>query len=121
MKQFVLAIDFDGTIVDDGYPNIGELKLDAKYYINKLFGEGHWIIINTCRSGKFENDVIEFLNNNDIKFHEINRNLQHRIELYKRDCRKIGADIYIDDRNIECNGIIWKDIYRIISNKSMEK
>jgi hypothetical protein len=33
-----------------------------------------------------------------LVFDEVNRNLRERIRTYKRDSRKISADIYIDDR-----------------------
>ena len=50
--KLVIAIDFDGTIVEEGYPNIGAMRKGAYKYIRKLVNEGHFIIINTCRSGE---------------------------------------------------------------------
>ena len=48
----IYAIDFDGTIVEDAFPDIGALKEDAKSFINKV---SHNIIsrTNTCRNGCF--------------------------------------------------------------------
>ena len=33
-------------------------------------------------------------------FDAVNENLPERIALYNNDCRKIGADYYIDDKNL---------------------
>jgi hydroxymethylpyrimidine pyrophosphatase-like HAD family hydrolase len=108
----IIAIDFDDTIVYNGYPGIGELKPNAKKIINKLYNEGYIIIIWTCRENEKEKDVINFLNKNNIKYHFINENVKEIKEKYG-DTRKVNADIYIDDRNIL--GIpSWDEIYKII-------
>ena len=111
----IIVIDFDGTIVENKYPEIGKLRKDAKKIINKLYDENHYIIINTCRAVIYESEAYNFLIKNGIKFHYINCNLPHLIEKYGQDCRKISGDIYIDDKSIL--GIpSWKKIYKIINN-----
>jgi uncharacterized HAD superfamily protein len=117
MKKLILSIDFDGTICDLAYPEIGELKKDARKYITKLYEDGHYIIINTCRSGKFEGYAEEFLNNNVIPYNFINCNLPHMIEEYSGDCRKISADIYIDDKCLMGLPETWEEIYNLIQLK----
>lgn len=114
--KLVIAIDFDGTIVEHEYPEIGELKYEAKDVINKLYEEGHSIIIWTCRSnanGHDFNDMIDFLIDNDIMYTEANEN----DEVVSYGCYpKIYADIYIDDRNlfhIDDWNIIYNEIKRI--------
>lgn len=110
-----ISIDFDGTIVTHMYPEIGLLLPYAKEIINTLYEEGHTIIINTCRAGKFEGDAEAFLIENEINFHWINCNTPEKITEFKQDCRKISADIYIDDKNL--GGIpSWPDIYNIIKS-----
>jgi guanylate kinase len=101
MKKLRIAIDVDGTLISENYPFLGVLRNRAKYYINKWHDLGHMIIINTCRSGLAEADVIKFLNENDIYFDLINENDPKLIDFYGMDCRKISADIHIDDRNSE--------------------
>ena len=113
MKKLTLAIDFDGTIVEIDYPKIGALIDDAKYYINKLYDDGHAIVINSCRAGKEEQDMKKFLILNDIKFHYINENTHAIIMEYGKDCRKMSADIYIDDKQLTpLPG--WDMIYSIV-------
>ena len=87
----IIVIDFDGTIVEMGYPNIGELKPNARKVINRLYDEGHEIIINTCRAGTYEGDLYRFLYKEDIKYHYINSNLPRLIEEFGQDCRKISG------------------------------
>lgn len=120
MKKFILAIDFDGTIATDSFPEVGKLRKDADVIIRKLHQDGHEIIINTCRTGKYEGLAEYFLKKNDIPYHFINSNLPRVIDFYKQDCRKISADYYIDNRNI--GGLpSWKEIYKIIKKDSLGK
>jgi uncharacterized HAD superfamily protein len=110
-----IVIDFDGTIVEDAYPNIGELKKDAKAVIRKLFAKGHSIVINTCRQGYYEGKVEEFLVIKNIPFNYINCNLPSDIEKFGCDCRKISGDVYIDDKQV--GGLpSWNEIYEYILN-----
>lgn len=110
----IFAIDFDGTIVEANYPSIGELKPNAKKIINQLFDEGHEIIINTCRAGIFEGDAYKFLTDNGIRYTFVNSNLPHLIEEFKQDCRKISADVYIDDKQLGGIPDDWDEIYELI-------
>lgn len=107
----IIAIDFDGTIVEHKFPEIGKLRKDAKEVINQLYNEGHYIIIWTCRYEGFAVEQMElFLAANDIKYHCINQN---HPELLFSPKPKIYADIYIDDRQV--GGLpSWKEIYNII-------
>lgn len=115
MKKLILAIDFDGTIATDSFPEVGTLREDADVIIRKLYEDGHDIIINTCRTGKYEGLAEYFLVDNNIPYHFINSNLPRVIDTYKQDCRKISADFYIDNRNI-CGLPSWKEIYNIVSS-----
>lgn len=119
-KKFILAIDFDGTIATASFPEVGTLREGAYEIINQLYKEGHKIIINTCRSGKYEGMAEDFLKENDIPYHFINTNLPELITEYGNDCRKISADFYIDDKCLM--GLpSWGEIYSIIYFKSLEK
>lgn len=99
-EKLIISIDFDNTIVEPLYPEIGVLKPDCKRIINKWYDLGHKIIINTCRAGKYHGDAEKFLIQNGISFNFINCNMPELINFYKADTRKISADVYIDDRNL---------------------
>jgi len=113
--RLIIAIDFDNTIVEPLYPEIGVLKANCKRIINKWYNLGHAIIINTCRAGKFHGDCEKFLIQNGISFNFINCNMPELINFYKADTRKISADVYIDDRNL--GGLPdWLEIEKIMDS-----
>lgn len=113
----IIAIDFDGTIVESAFPGIGKIKKDASKYINLLYKEGYIILINTCRTGSYEGDVENFLQRCKIKYHYINCNLPSQIEFFGQDCRKLSADLYIDDKCLMGLPETWEEIYKIIKEK----
>jgi hypothetical protein len=107
-KELIIAVDFDGTIVEHDFPHIGKLMPDAKNVINKLHNDGHKIIVWTCRNNTEPRypdwidapvrSVMKFLEKSGIHFDCINEN--HPDMGFWLDSRKVFADIYIDDRNI---------------------
>ena len=114
----IIAIDFDGTIVEHDFPEIGKLKPHAKEIINRLFEQGHKIIIWTCRSTqihKTPNSTIfavkDFLLTNGIRFHTINNNYAG---LGFQPSPKVYADLYIDDRQLGGIPDDWRQIYDMI-------
>lgn len=96
----IIAIDFDGTIVEDCFPKIGNLKPGAKDAINDMNEAGHTIIIWTCRSGINLLNAIEFLAKEGIGYHHINQSCPENVKLYGCDTRKVYADIYVDDKGL---------------------
>ena len=97
----LLAIDYDGIIVAEGHwPDPGEPIPGAVDAINRLHNAGYCIIINTCRVGKAEQAMKTTLAKLGLKFCRINDNCPERIKRYETDCRKISADVYIDDRSL---------------------
>lgn len=96
----IVAIDFDGTIVENQFPKIGELMPGAVEYIRKLHEDGHKIIIWTCRSGDNLLDAGTFLKLEGIPFHELNDNLADNVQLYGNNSRKVYAHCYVDDKNV---------------------
>ncbi len=112
----ILAIDFDLTICMSHYPALGKEREDAGLYIRQLVQDGYGIVINTCREGLAVADAIHWLEHHKIPYHFINCNFPHIIQEYSADCRKISADLYIDDKCL--TGLPpWNEIYRLIKNK----
>ena len=115
----VIAIDFDGTVVEHDFPNIGEIKPHAKEVINKLYDQGHQIVFWTCRSNactdgrKDLDEMREWLKENNIKYHKINENS----EVVTYGCKpKIYYDILIDDRSLIFTED-WELTYRLVQDK----
>lgn len=113
-NPIIIAVDFDGTIVEDGYPKIGEPKIFAFDTLRKLQSEGHRLILWTYRSGKRLDEAVAFCKENNLEFYAVNKNFPE--EVYdEKYSRKIHADLFIDDRNV--GGFLgWTAIYKLIFN-----
>jgi len=115
----IIAIDFDGTICGGKYPAIDGLQPYAKDMINRLYAEGHYIIIWTCRSGIELESAVNFLLEKGVKFHRINDHNPATVQQYGNNSRKVYAHLYIDDKQV--GGLpSWTDIYEYIDHKEKE-
>jgi len=107
-----IAVDFDGTIVDHQYPEIGKEKLFAFQTLKELEKKGARLILWTFRTGKELDDAVEFCHKNGIEFYAVNKNYPEEI-FDNSVSRKIDADIYIDDRNL--GGFPgWSDVWQML-------
>jgi len=113
-NHLIIAVDFDGTIVEDAYPLIGKPLLFAFETLKKLQENGHSLILWTYRSGTRLDEAVAFCKKNGIHFYAINRSFPE--EEFNNDVsRKILADVFIDDRNI--GGFLgWGEIYQKLIN-----
>ncbi|WP_299337308.1 BT0820 family HAD-type phosphatase [uncultured Psychroserpens sp.] len=114
--KLVIAIDFDGTIVEDAFPKVGKPRIFAFETMKRLQQDGHRLILWTYRSGSKLDEAVAFCKENGITFYAVNQSFPE--EKYDNSVsRKIYADIYIDDRNI--GGILgWGEVYQLITNES---
>lgn len=96
----IIAIDFDGTICHGKFPSIDGQQPDARDVINKLHADGHYLIIWTCRTRDYLTEAINWLLDQDIKFHRINAGNPENIAKYGNEGKKIYAHVYIDDKNL---------------------
>src|SRR5690606_6417904 len=114
--KLIIAIDFDGTIVDDAYPKIGKTRLFAFETLKRLQDDGHRLILWTYRSGLRLEEAVKFCEANGIQFYAVNKSFPEEQFDYTKS-RKIYADLYIDDRNI--GGILgWGEVYQMITNET---
>lgn len=110
----VIAIDFDGTLVDHEYPRIGKEKLFAFETLKQLQNEDHRLILWTIRTGKELDEAVEYCKNKGITFYAINKNYPEETFDEYRVSRKVNADIFIDDRNV--GGFPgWSKIYQMLN------
>jgi len=114
----IIAVDFDGTIVENAYPKIGKPITFAFGTLKKLQSEGHRLILWTYRDGKRLQEAVDFCSKNGIEFYAVNKSYPE--EIYdNKISRKINADIFIDDRNV--GGLLsWTEIYVQILNQQPE-
>lgn len=95
----IIAIDFDGTIVEHEYPKIGKEMLFAFSTIKALQKKGHKLILWTFRDGEKLEDAVEYCRQNGVEFYAVNKSYPEE-EYDLSISRKINADLFIDDRNI---------------------
>ncbi len=108
----VLAIDFDGTIVEHKYPEIGKEMLFAFATLKALQQKGHKLILWTIRTGALLEEAVDYCKKNGIEFYAVNKNYPEE-ELDAKTSRKLNADIFIDDRMI--GGFIgWSEVWNAL-------
>ena len=112
----IIAVDFDGTIVEHRYPAIGAEIPFAIETLKKLVQEQHRLILWTVRKGKLLEEAVEFCRKRGLEFYAVNRNYPEETEEQAdKGSRKLKADIWIDDRNV--GGLPeWGIIYQLIHN-----
>ncbi|MFW6257776.1 MAG: BT0820 family HAD-type phosphatase [Prolixibacteraceae bacterium] len=111
--HMIIAVDFDGTIVEHRYPEIGKEKLFAFETLKKLQQQGHLLILWTIRTGKELDEAVAFCLKNGVEFYAVNKNYPEE-EFDEGTSRKVNAELYIDDRNI--GGFPgWGEIYQMLS------
>ncbi len=117
-----IATDFDGTIVENKYPEIGAERPFATETLRMLINDRHKLILWTVREGKTLDDAVEWCRQRGVEFYAVNKDFpEEDVEKNRHFSRKIKADCFIDDRGI--GGLpSWGHIYQIISSgKSFEE
>ena len=92
--NLIIAVDFDGTVVEHDFPRIGRPVPYAQTVLNRLQWEGCKIILWTCRSEKYLDDAVKYMEEIGIKLYGVNENPDSTWNTSP----KINADIYIDDK-----------------------
>ena len=119
----IIAVDFDGTIVEHRYPAIGKERPGAIDTLKQLVKEGNRLILWTVREGDLLQEAVDFCRSRGLEFYAVNSNVPQN-ELFlpsaKSVAGKVSADIYIDDRNI--GGLPdWETIYDLINGIREER
>lgn len=110
----IYAVDFDGTLCKDIFPDIGEPNETLIEYLIKCKKNGDKIILWTNRVGEHLERAIKWCTERGLVFDAVNDNIPEVMEKYKDilkgqpASRKITADVFIDDA--ACNsGLPFKD------------
>lgn len=113
----IIAVDFDGTIVEHRYPAIGKERPFAIETLKKLSQDGHRLILWTVREGRLLEEAVAFCHERGVEFYAVNRDYpEEEKEHNKHYSRKLKADVWIDDRNV--GGLPdWGTIYEMITYK----
>lgn len=93
-----IAIDFDGTIVEHKYPAIGKPIPFAIETLLKLQKDNHKLILWTVREGALLQEAVDYCAERGLHFYAVNENYVG--ENRATAARKLGVDMFIDDRNL---------------------
>lgn len=113
----IIAIDFDGTIVEHRYPAIGKEIPFAIETLKKLQQDRHKLILWTVREGELLEEAVAYCRERGLEFYAINRDYpEEEKEQNRHFSRKLKADLFIDDRNL--GGLPdWGTIYEMVKHK----
>ena len=113
----IIAVDFDGTIVEHKYPAIGREIPFAIETLKKLQAERHKLILWSVREGRLLDEAVQFCRERGLEFYAINRDYPEEEKGQNSHySRKLKADLFIDDRNL--GGLPdWGTIYEMVSRK----
>lgn len=128
----IIAVDFDGVLCEDRFPEIGPPRYDMISSIRELIDMGNEVVLWTTRNGDELKAAVDWCTDRGLHFCNVNgpapSNAEQYKDVYPTESRKIYADVYIDDHNVECvssgnRGVI--DMLRHVNNmkgrKSWEK
>lgn len=111
----IIAVDFDGTIVEHKYPEIGDEVPFATDTLKALIADHHKLILWSVREGKLLDDAVEWCRKRGVEFYAVNRDYpeENGKDSNNHYSRKLKADMFIDDRNV--GGLPeWGLIYQMV-------
>ncbi len=99
MDSKIIAVDFDGTLCENKWPEIGEPIQNVIEYVLEEKKKGAKLILWTNRVDERLEEAVRWCKEKGILFDAVNDNLTEVVESFGSNCRKIFANEYIDDRN----------------------
>lgn len=94
----VYAVDFDGTLCEDAFPEIGAPRFAVIEFVKAARAAGDKVILWTCRVNDRLEAALAWCAEQGLVFDAVNDNLPALVEKYNSNCRKVCADVYIDDK-----------------------
>lgn len=113
----IIAIDFDGTIVENRYPEIGHERPFAIDTLKMLQQDRHQLVLWTCREGQLLEDALQWCRERGVEFYAANRDYpEETTDNNPYFSRKLKVDLFLDDRNL--GGLPdWGTIYKMINQR----
>jgi hydroxymethylpyrimidine pyrophosphatase-like HAD family hydrolase len=97
----IIAVDFDGCIVENKWPLVGDPILPTVEALKKEKQNGSRIILWTCRGGSMLHDALDACKGLGIELDAVNENLPEIVAAFDSESRKVFADEYWDDRAVK--------------------
>lgn len=97
----IIAVDFDGILCDNEFPEIGAPHYEMITAVRRLMDEGHEVILWTSRADQRLVEAVRWCDDYGLHFCAINDNAPSNKEKYAKahpqGTRKVYADMYIED------------------------
>lgn len=108
----IIAVDFDGTLCENKYPEIGAPNRSLINILKTLQGLNQvYVVLWTCRTGDKLQEAVEWCESHGLLFDAVNENLPHIVEQFGGDTRKVFADLYIEDKCFNAGYEVVYDTY----------
>ena len=98
-RPMIYAVDFDGTLCENRWPEIGEANLPLIRYLISRQAAGDKLILYTMREGEKLEQAVTWCKSHGLEFDALNDNLPELQRFYGNNPRKVFANYYIDDHN----------------------
>ena len=106
----VIAIDFDGTLFEECWPDIGNPIWPVINAAKQEQHDGAELILWTTREDERLQEAVSACRAVGLEFDAVNANTETMKEAWGNDPRKIGATEYWDDRTVNVQSLIHKDV-----------
>lgn len=113
----VIAVDFDGTLCEDAFPEIGMPNVYLIEALKSHQKNGDKLILWTCRCGEYLDKAVEWCKEQGLIFDAVNENVPDIIAKYGDGGPKVFADLYIDDRSIHPLALRMINDYRMKNDR----
>ena len=111
-----IAVDFDGTIVEHRYPEIGREIPFAVDTLKMLSRDGHRLILWSVREGRLLDEAVAWCRERGLEFYAVNKDYPEEERSHDNYSRKLKVELFIDDRNV--GGLPdWGLIYRMVTER----
>lgn len=107
----IIAVDFDGTLCENEWPGIGETKWGTVQALIAARAAGARLILWTNRVGPRLAEAVEWCRQRELEFDAVNENLPEVLAAFVTDCRKVYADIYLDDRAAQPSTAVLEQLW----------
>ena len=101
----IVAIDFDGILCANRFPEIGEPNFDVIAKVRELMDCGAEVILWTSRVERPLREALRWCEDYGLHFTLVNKaapsNTTAYSGIFSDEPRKVYADMYIDDHNAE--------------------
>ncbi len=114
MAKLIVAVDFDGVLCRDEFPNIGMPIYGMITFVKHIRAMGVEVILWTCRVGERLEEALKWCEAHGLEFDAINDNAPSNQCQYGTNPRKVYADFYIDDRAVVLH-LPWNNLHTILS------